>query len=138
MKTQTAIQRAKTRDKFTCQECGSKHKVQAHHNIRGDDTSLITLCAECHSKRHPNISKLLFLNSNHVEEPKTSMKELIKQYGDTNKAILNSILHQKANGTYERNQQIRKLASDGENYAQIGRWFKLSRQAIRIIVNEAG
>ena len=48
-----------------------------------------------------------------------------------------SALLQKAKGTYERNQQIRKLASAGENYAQIGRWFKLSRQAVRKIVNEA-
>lgn len=49
-----------------------------------------------------------------------------------------SILHQKAKGTYQRNQQIRGLAMDGENYAQIGRWFNLSRQAIRKIVSEAG
>jgi len=48
-----------------------------------------------------------------------------------------SILHQKVKGTYQRNQQIRKLANGGENYASIGRWFKLSRQAIRKIVSEA-
>ena len=49
-----------------------------------------------------------------------------------------SILHQKAKGTYHRNQQIRWLANDGSgNYAQIGRWFHLSRQAIRKIVSEA-
>jgi len=49
-----------------------------------------------------------------------------------------SILHQKARGTYERNQQIRKLYHGGENMAKIGRWFKLSRQAIRDIVRQAG
>jgi len=49
-----------------------------------------------------------------------------------------SILHQKARGTYQRNQQIRKLYRDGENMAQIGRWFKLSRQAVRGIVKQAG
>ena len=49
-----------------------------------------------------------------------------------------SILHQKATGTYERNQQIRKLAQEGVNYAQLGRMFKLTRQAARKIVNQPG
>ena len=49
-----------------------------------------------------------------------------------------SILHQKAKGTYLRNQQIRKLCRDGENMAQIGRLFRLSRQAVRAIVNQLG
>jgi len=48
-----------------------------------------------------------------------------------------SITHQKAKGTYQRNQQIRKLFRDGENMAQIGRWFKLTRQAVRKIISEA-
>jgi len=48
-----------------------------------------------------------------------------------------SIIHQKAKGTYQRNQQIRQLEKEGENMAQIGRWFKISRQAVRYIVNEA-
>ena len=49
-----------------------------------------------------------------------------------------SVTHQKSKGTYHRNQQIRKLFFDGESYAQIGRWFKLSRQAVREIVNQVG
>ena len=49
-----------------------------------------------------------------------------------------SILMQKALGTYQRNEKIRKLARGGENYAQIGRWFKLKRQVVRRIVAEAG
>ena len=49
-----------------------------------------------------------------------------------------SITHQKAKGTYQRNQQIRKLFQDGESMAQIGRWFHLSRQAVRYIVGEPG
>jgi len=48
-----------------------------------------------------------------------------------------SILHQKAKGTYKRNEYIRKLFSqDGENYAEIGRQFHITRQAIRKIVQE--
>jgi len=49
-----------------------------------------------------------------------------------------SITHQKAKGTFERNQQIRALFKSGENMAQIGRWFKITRQAVRKIVNEPG
>ena len=49
-----------------------------------------------------------------------------------------SILQQKARGTYQRNEQIRQLARTGTNFAQLGRWFKLTRQSIRKIVSEAG
>lgn len=48
-----------------------------------------------------------------------------------------SILQQKAKGTYRRNEQIRLLAKDGENFASLGRMFKLSRQAVRAIVNQS-
>ena len=53
-------------------------------------------------------------------------------------SITSSLLQQKAKGTFQRNKQIRQLAKDGENYAQIGRWFKLTRQSIRKIVSEPG
>jgi len=49
---------------YTCQECGSTELVQAHHEIPGDDDSLIALCAECHSKRHPDVPKALFFSTN--------------------------------------------------------------------------
>jgi DNA-binding NarL/FixJ family response regulator len=49
-----------------------------------------------------------------------------------------SIIHQKATGTYQRNQQIRRLVREGESMAQVGRWFNLPRQTIRRIVNEPG
>jgi 5-methylcytosine-specific restriction enzyme A len=49
-----------TRDKFQCVECGSKHRLQAHHDTYdhvghemkhlGD---LRTLCKVCHDKQHP-------------------------------------------------------------------------------------
>jgi len=48
-----------------------------------------------------------------------------------------SITHQKAKGTYLRNKQIRSLFNAGESMAQVGRWFKLTRQAVRKIVSEA-
>lgn len=56
--------RVKANSKYTCIECGSTEFIQAHHVIPGDDDSLIPLCAECHSKRHPEIPHMLFLNKN--------------------------------------------------------------------------
>ena len=49
---------------YTCQECGSTELIQAHHEIPGDDDSLIPLCAECHSNKHPDVPKALFFSTN--------------------------------------------------------------------------
>lgn len=57
--------KAKANAKYTCHECGSTELIQAHHKIPGDDRSLIVLCADCHSKRHPNLPKALFFTKNH-------------------------------------------------------------------------
>lgn len=46
---------------YVCQECGATEYLQAHHTVPGDDTSLICLCAMCHSKQHPDIPQALFL-----------------------------------------------------------------------------
>jgi len=51
--------------------------------------------------------------------------------------IKNSILQQKAHGTWERNLYIRFLYKTLENMAEVGRRVKLSRQAVRKIVSEA-
>ena len=61
MRNQPAIQ-VKVNAHYTCQECGSTELIHAHHEIPGDDTTLIALCAECHSRRHPNLPKGLFLS----------------------------------------------------------------------------
>lgn len=52
----------KANSKYICQQCGGTENIQAHHEIPGDDSSLICLCAECHSQRHPNMPKALFFN----------------------------------------------------------------------------
>lgn len=53
------------RDKFTCQECGVVgHKLQAHHikkfhkfpELRLSLENGITLCEDCHRKKHPNMN----------------------------------------------------------------------------------
>jgi hypothetical protein len=54
--------RVKSNAHFTCQECGSTEMLQAHHQIPKDDSTLICLCAECHSKKHPNVPYKLFIH----------------------------------------------------------------------------
>lgn len=61
MNNLTAI-RVKANAHYTCQECGSTELIHAHHEIPGDDTTLIALCAECHSKRHSDLPRGLFLS----------------------------------------------------------------------------
>lgn len=45
-----------------------------------------------------------------------------------------STIQEKAKGTYQRNQSIRLLYAEYGNMAELGRQFKLSRQAIRKII----
>ena len=47
------------RDNHTCQQCGSKKRLECHHIIpvvnggTNELSNLITLCHDCHSKAHP-------------------------------------------------------------------------------------
>lgn len=51
------------RDSYTCQACGDKKRLNAHHiktwtgypDLRFDLTNGITLCFSCHAKKHPHI-----------------------------------------------------------------------------------
>ena len=54
--------RVKANAHYQCQECGSTELIHAHHELPGYDNSIIALCAECHSKRHPTVPKALFFN----------------------------------------------------------------------------
>ena len=63
--TNLAAIRVKSNANYICQECGSTELIQAHHQVPGDDSSLVVLCAECHSQKHPNLPKALFFSNNH-------------------------------------------------------------------------
>lgn len=65
MATKIANTRAKANANYICKDCGSTEMIQAHHEIPGDDASLIVVCAECHSKRHPDLPHDLFTSKNH-------------------------------------------------------------------------
>jgi hypothetical protein len=51
------------RDGYTCQECGAKGKIVAHHikhwahhpDLRFEVSNGLTLCQECHLKKHPHM-----------------------------------------------------------------------------------
>jgi len=47
-----------------------------------------------------------------------------------------SQLQEKARGTHKRNEEIRRLAGEGQNFAQIARRYSLTRQAVRNIVKK--
>lgn len=54
--------RVKANAKYICQECGSTELIQAHHETPGDDNTLAVLCADCHSRKHPDIPRALLFN----------------------------------------------------------------------------
>lgn len=53
---------AKSNANYTCIECGATEFISAHHEVPGDDSTLVCLCAECHSRRHPDVPRLLFFS----------------------------------------------------------------------------
>ncbi len=65
MASNLASLRVKSNAKWTCQECGSTEFIQGHHQTPKDDSTIIPLCASCHSKKHPDIPKRLFFVKNH-------------------------------------------------------------------------
>ncbi len=64
MATNVTSLRVKSNAKWICQECGSTEFIQGHHQVPRDDSTIIVLCASCHSKRHPDIPYNLFFNKN--------------------------------------------------------------------------
>ena len=61
MRNRVAIE-AKKKARGICQECGSINHIQTHHRIAEDDSSIVVLCGDCHSKKHPDTPKVLFLS----------------------------------------------------------------------------
>jgi len=61
-----------TRDSFTCQECGNKGYLIAHHikpfslfpKLRLDINNGITLCKKCHSTKHKGLRRKLAVLNN--------------------------------------------------------------------------
>lgn len=81
--------KVKANARYTCQECGSTELIQAHHETPGDDSSLVALCADCHSRRHPNLPKLLFFTKNH--QPywyNKSAASIAKELGVSSRTII--------------------------------------------------
>ncbi|MBS1915676.1 MAG: HNH endonuclease [Bacteroidetes bacterium] len=59
------------RDNYTCVECGSKNDLSVHHicewayfpGLRIENDNGLTLCANCHSAKHPQLSLDLFIKN---------------------------------------------------------------------------
>lgn len=66
-------------DKYCCRECGSAHKINAHHiqswaehpDLRFDLTNGITLCQGCHILRHPDLAE--FIKASHRRPRRTNL-----------------------------------------------------------------
>lgn len=74
---------------YQCQECGSTEYIQAHHQIPNDDSSLMVLCGECHSNKHPNVPKALFFTKS--QQPywdNISASSLAKSWGTCSRTII--------------------------------------------------
>ena len=65
MTSNLASIRVKSNARWVCCECGSTELVQGHHQVPRDDSTIIPLCAECHSKKHPGVPRGLFFSKNH-------------------------------------------------------------------------
>jgi 5-methylcytosine-specific restriction endonuclease McrA len=56
------------RDNYTCQECGKRSDVQAHHikewaqhpDLRYNVNNGVTLCVDCHANKHPKQRALIY------------------------------------------------------------------------------
>lgn len=86
--------RVKANARYTCQECGSTELIQAHHQVPRDDNSLIALCADCHSRRHPSLAKSLFFTKNH--QPywyNKSAASMAKELGVSSRTIIRTARH---------------------------------------------
>jgi len=74
---------------YQCQECGSTELIQAHHQIPGDDNRLIVLCAECHSRKHPDVPRALFFStSNQPYWQNKSASTLAKELGVHSRTVI--------------------------------------------------
>ena len=60
-----ATLRVKSSARYICQKCGSTEFIQGHHRVPKDDSTIIPLCADCHSKKHPDVPRGLFFAKSH-------------------------------------------------------------------------
>lgn len=83
--------KVKARFNFTCAECGSTENIQAHDPTKthSDWYSGIALCGDCHSRKHPNIPKKLFIKKHHQPMwPNISASSLAKKLCCHNRTII--------------------------------------------------
>ncbi len=83
--------RVKARANYTCERCGSTRMVQAHAPNRDhtDWRKGIALCAECHSKEHPDVPRnLFFTRNNQPYWPNISAGELAKEFSCHTRTVI--------------------------------------------------
>jgi len=83
--------RVKARANYQCELCGSSQKVQAHapDGDHSDWRKGICLCGECHSRKHPNLPRALFLTKG--KQPywhNTTASELGREFNCHNRTVI--------------------------------------------------
>jgi hypothetical protein len=75
---------------YTCSRCGSTENVQAHHQVPGDDSTLVVLCGECHSLEHPEVPKGLItcIKSHQPYWVNKSASTLAKELGVHSRTVI--------------------------------------------------
>lgn len=78
---------------YLCAECDSDENIQAHDPTEQhkDWTVGIALCGNCHSKKHPDVPRELFLSSSHQSYsywPNISARALSREIGCHNRTVI--------------------------------------------------
>lgn len=138
----------KANTKYICAECGSTELIQAHHQVPGDDRTMIPLCAECHSRKHPNVPKALFFAKD--KQPywhNTSASSIARKFGVHPRTIIRrakrldilagEITQKQINALSRRNskhQYYRAEYTDNAPHSSTG-WLTINDVAKRLKVS---
>ena len=102
---------------YQCERCGSPDIVQAHHQIAGDDSSMICLCADCHSKEHPRIPRLLFFSiSNQPYWYNMSASALAREIDVCSRTIIRRAKRLKISSGFLSEQDKIRIINFGNNW----------------------
>ena len=102
---------------YICSQCGSTENIQAHHRVPGDDSTLIVLCAECHSIEHPEVPKSLItcIKSHQPYWKNKSASTVAKELGVHSRTVVRNARKLGITRGFIQKDDISKLVSSVSN-----------------------